>query len=171
MNKRDVAIVIGHDWSSKGAFSRIVGQPEYDYNKEVAEMIGCDVYTHSPNISYKNKMRATYQKLSHYALTLELHYNAASPSAHGAEALFFHTNPLGKRAAELFAEMVSSRYGTRNRGAKQLSNLNQRGYWAVASGIPTGLILEPFFGTHKEAYKFKNKCAYAGLISEFIEKI
>ena len=169
MKIKDVAIVIGHDWSSKGAFSYHIGLSEYDYNKKVAELIGCDTFTHSPNFSYKNKMKATYSKLNHYDLTLELHYNAAAnANAQGAEALYFHTNMLGKEYAECFAQMVSSEYDIKNRGAKPLSNENQRGYWAVASGIPTGLILEPFFGTNEDARKFTDIHDYADLIKRFI---
>lgn len=172
MKTKDVAIVIGHDWASKGAFSSMIGQSEYDYNKEVAMLLGCDVFTHSPNYSYRKKMKATYRALSHYDVTLELHYNAAAnTSAGGAEALYFHTNNQGSQIASLFSDMVSKEYGIRNRGAKPLSNTNQRGYWAVASGIPTGLILEPFFGTNSEASMFTDKCRYAEVLRRFISEI
>ena len=87
------------------------------------------------------------------------------------EALHFHTNINGRSAAQLFSSMVSKEYGIRNRGAKPLSNANQRGYWAVASGIPTGLILEPFFGSHHDALKFKDKLRYANLLTQFIKSI
>ena len=168
MNKKDVAIVIGHDIISKGAYSDILGMYEYDYNMQVAKLVGCDIYTHSRNVSYRRKMKATYSKLSDYDLTIELHFNAAHPAANGAEALYFHTNERGRRAAMLYSKMVSDQYGTRNRGDKPLNNANQRGYWAVASGIPTAIIAEPFFGTNVEANKFKDVCEYAGVLSEFI---
>lgn len=170
MNPNNVAIVIGHDSMSKGAYSNYIGSSEYDYNLEAANMVGCDIYTHSFNTSYRRKMKATYSKLSHYDLTLELHFNAATPNACGAEALYFHTNAEGKRFAQLFANMTSRRFGTRNRGAKPLSNVNQRGYWAVASGIPTGLILEPFFGSNSEAVKFQPHL-YAELLKEYISEL
>lgn len=170
MNLEDAAIVIGHDWTSKGAYSSILGKSEYDYNMEVAKLVECDVYTHNPNVSYRRKMKATYSKLSHYQLTIELHFNAAHQSAHGAEALYYHTNKRGHRAAMLFAKMVSEHYGTRNRGDKPLSNINQRGYWAVASGIPTAIIAEPFFGTNPEANKFKDTGEYAGVLKQFIQQ-
>ncbi len=171
MNLEQVAIVIGHDFTSKGAYSSILGESEYTYNMEVAKLVGCDVITHNPNISYRRKMKATYSKLSHYDLTLELHFNAAHQAAHGAEALYYHTNERGRHAAMTYSKMISKHYGTRNRGDKPLSNSNQRGYWAVASGIPTGLILEPFFGTNEEANKFKDKSEYAGVLKQFIKGI
>lgn len=170
MNKKDVAIVIGHDIISKGAYSDVLGKSEFDYNLEVSKLVGCDYYVHTPNVSYRRKMKATYSKLSHYDLTIELHFNAAHQAAHGAEALYYHTNERGRRAAMLYSKMISEHYGTRNRGDKPLSNSNQRGYWAVASGIPTCIIAEPFFGTNVEANKFKDACEYASVLSEFITK-
>ena len=171
MLKRDVVIVLGHDALSKGAYSSFLGLSEYDYNKRVAALTGCDVHTHAPGMPYSYKMKSTYKKLSHDDLTLELHFNAASPQAHGTESLFFHTNAKGKEYAQRFSNMCSRAYGTRNRGAKPLSNKNQRGYWAVASGIPTGLILEPFFGSNEESLKFTNPKKYAELICDFIDQI
>jgi len=165
-----VAIVIGHDWTSKGAYSSYIGQSEYTYNLEVANMVGCDVFTHKPNYSYRQKMKSTYNKLSHYDLTIELHFNAANQYANGAEALYFHKNEKGRIAAMKYATMVSDHYGTINRGDKPLSNSNQRGFWAVASGIPTAILVEPFFGSHSEANKFKDKCEYAGVLRRFIQE-
>jgi len=169
--KRDIALVVGHDWISKGAKSSYIGKSEYNYNIEVAKKTGLDYFVHKPNSSYRRKMKATYGKLSNYDLTIELHFNAAIPQASGVECLYFHTNEEGKRFSKLFCDMVADEYGSRNRGAKPLSNSNQRGYWAVASGIPTGLLVEPFFGTNLEANKFKDVCKYADLISEFARKI
>ncbi|MGB0851501.1 MAG: hypothetical protein ACPGTP_09645, partial [Bacteroidia bacterium] len=159
MKLKNVAIVIGHEKYRTGAYSPFLKSSEYAYNKEVAKLIGCDTFMHPQHISYRSKMRSTYRSLTHYDLTLELHFNASSRdgrgsgAVQGAEALYFHTNAEGRAAAQIFSSMVSKEYQIRNRGAKPLSNANQRGYWAVASGIPTGLILEPFFGDHPDAIK------------------
>ena len=171
MNKSRVALVIGHDRFRKGAYSSTLGQSEFTYNLEVAKLVGCDIYTHSPHLTYKSKMKATYGKLSEYDLILELHFNGASYSANGTEALYFHTNPQGKRIANKFCEIVCADYTTRNRGAKPLSNENQRGYWAVASGIPTTVLLEPFFGSNEESIKFGCKKNYAKTLEKFIRSI
>jgi N-acetylmuramoyl-L-alanine amidase len=170
MRTRNIALVIGHDWVRKGAYSKFIGYTEYDYNLEVAKLTGLDYFTHTPHPSYRQKMRNTYRKLSEYDLTLELHFNAASPQANGVESLYFHTNQKGKDYADLFCLLIHNEYGSRNRRAKPLSNSNQRGYWAVASGIPTGLILEPFFGSHIESKKFECKERYAKVIREFAER-
>ena len=171
MKKQDAAIVIGHDWTRKGAFSPHLNKSEYDYNKLVALNTGCDVFSHTPNVSYRRKMRSTYRNLSEYAITLELHFNAALSHVQGAEALYFHTNTHGAESAKLFSDMVSKEYSIKDRGAKPLSNSNQRGYWAVASGVPTGLILEPFFGSHKAAVDFNDVCRYSNLLIDFIENL
>lgn len=168
---KNIALVIGHDWMRKGAYSKLLGYTEYDYMLEVAKLTGLPYYTHTPNPSYKTKMRNTYRKLSEYDLTLELHFNAASPQARGVEALYYHTNIRGRDYAELYCQLVHNEYGSRNRGAKALSNSNQRGFWAVASGIPTGLILEPFFGTSNECLEFKCKERYAKLLVDFANRV
>lgn len=168
MNLNDVAIVIGHDHLKKGAYSPIIEQSEYDYNKVVAELIGCDVYTHSPNDSYTRKMKDTYSKLSNYYLTIEMHFNAAIPQASGCECLYYHTNMDGKEYSQKFVDQLSDRYDTRNRGIRGLSNNKQRGYGSIASGSPTGILIEPFFGSNIEAKKFEDEYKYANFLTEFI---
>lgn len=171
MNNEDIAIVIGHDAMSKGAYSHHLKQSEYDYNRGVADIMGLDTYLHTPHYSYKQKMKRTYRKLSHYELTLEMHFNAAHERVQGVEALYFHTNQKGREIAKIYCEVFSKEYGIKNRGAKPLSNPNQRGYWAVASGIPTGLILEPFFGSNYECKPFADKERHAATMCEFISRI
>lgn len=168
MNLNDVALVIGHDHLKKGAYSPIIEQSEYDYNKEVAQLVGCDIYTHSPNASYSRKMKDTYSGLSHYYLTIEMHFNAAIPQASGCECLYYHSNSDGKEYSQKFVDQLSAHYDTRNRGIRGLSNKQQRGYGAIASGSPTGILIEPFFGSNIEAGKFEDITKYAKFLTEFI---
>lgn len=162
-----VCLVVGHDSKDKGAFSATLGKSEYDYSLEVAELVGCDVMTHSANGSYKAKMSETYSKLSRYKLTLELHFNAANGVAQGVEALYFNGSDLGKEYATKYAAIFARAYGLRNRGAKPLS-LGSRGYWAVASGRPTGLILEPFFGDEKQCERYDDVVMHAEVLRNFV---
>ncbi len=164
----NVAIIVGHDYFREGAYSSILEMSEYTYNLRAAKASGFDFYLHKPNTSYKRKMFATYKDLHHYDLTIELHFNAAIPQANGVECMYFHTNKVGYVYAEKFCTFMSNRYDLRNRGAKPLSNNNQRGYWAVASGRPTGLLVEPFFGTNAEANKFKCPEEYGKVLAEFV---
>ena len=168
---KKVCLVVGHDLLRKGAYSSSLNTSEYNFNLSVAKASGLDYVIHRPNYGYKSKMKATYQKLSHYDLTVELHFNAAIPQANGVECLHYHTNQVGWHLSTEFCKYISKVYGTRNRGAKQLSNSNQRGFWAVASGIPTGLLVEPFFGSSNyEANKFKDIDKYAKHLKTFLNE-
>ena len=171
MNDSEIAVVIGHDYISKGAFSDYINQYEFDYNSEVAQIMGLDTYTHEPSSSYTHKMQNTYRKLGKYSLTLEMHFNAASEGVQGVEALYYGGNMEGKRIAQIYCDLVAKEYGVRNRGAKPLSSDKDRGFRAVASGKPTGIILEPFFGSNVDCKAFKDKQRHAALMCDFISKI
>jgi len=171
MNDNQIAIVIGHDYISKGAYSEYINQYEFDYNIGVAQITGLDTYTHSPSSSYTHKMQKTYRHLDNYSLTLEMHFNAASEGVQGVEALYYGGNMEGKRIAELYCDLVAKEYGIKNRGAKPLNSDKDRGFRAVASGKPTGLILEPFFGSNSKCKAFKDKERHAALMCDFISKI
>jgi hypothetical protein len=171
MRDNEIAVVIGHDHISKGAYSEYIKEYEFDYNSAVAKITGLTTYTHTPSHSYTQKMQDTYRQLDQYSLTLEMHFNAASESVQGVEALYYGGNAEGKRIAELYCELVAKEYGVRNRGAKPLSSDSDRGFRAVASGQPTGLILEPFFGSNSDCKAFKDKDRHAALMCNFISKI
>jgi N-acetylmuramoyl-L-alanine amidase len=172
---KNIAIVVGHDNLSRGAYSPFLDFTEYEYNTKVGRRLkemGYDVFKHQPNISYRQKMKTSYRRLNGYDLTIELHFNSFHNNlAHGCECLYFHTNKKGKELAAHFSEYISKAYYTRNRGPKALSNPNQRGYWAVASGIPTALLIEPFFGSNPEANKFLDPTEYANTLAEAIQLI
>ena len=167
MTLSEVVLVVGHDAKSKGAYSDVLKKYEYDYCLEVANLVGCDVVTHKPGLPYVQKMQNTYKDLDKYNLTLELHFNAANGIAQGSEALHFYKNKVGALYAAKYAELFSREYGITNRSSKPLSK-NDRGYWAVASGKPTGLILEPFFGDEKQAERFSDAVMHAEVLRKFI---
>jgi hypothetical protein len=171
MNNNGIAVVIGHDYISKGAYSDYINEYEFDYNSAVAKITGLNTYTHSPSKSYTHKMQSTYRQLDQYSLTLEMHFNAASEGVQGVEALYYGGNVEGKRIAQLYCDLVAKEYGVRNRGAKPLSSDADRGFRAVASGKATGLILEPFFGSNSDCKVFKDKERHAALMCDFISKI
>ena len=149
MNNNEIAVVIGHDYISKGAYSDYINEYEFDYNSAVAKITGLNTYTHSPSKSYTHKMQSTYRQLDQYSLTLEMHFNAASEGVQGVEALYYGGNVEGKRIAQLYCDL----------------------FRAVASGKATGLILEPFFGSNSDCKVFKDKERHAALMCDFISKI
>lgn len=156
---KKVAIVVGHTEDSQGACSPHNISCEWEFMFGVATELCVmrelgDIYLYD---TYKNgygNMVAKHAKTINqkdYDLILELHYNAATPSAQGAEVLYHHKDTenwdevtIGKN---LLAKMEA--LGFRNRGVKHLT-AKDRGYAAVY--LPKGncLIFEPFFGSNED---------------------
>lgn len=148
-------LVIGHTQFKMGACSPYGIPCEWEYNNTIAELVRerIDVGIHhysSYNFGYTNMVKRSAKETDplDYKLILELHYNAASPSANGCEALYYFKNNNARILAEEFCNMYTDCIGGKNRGAKALYRPDQRGYQAVFQRQPTTLILEPFFGTN-----------------------
>ena len=150
--RNTTALIIGHTKLSKCACSPWGLPCEWDFNNDVAEQLAgeVDIYHYgSYNLGYNSMVKKSARETDpkDYKLILELHYNAATPSANGCEALYYFKNPKGKLIAEKFCELYTGAMGGKNRGAKALYSPEQRGFGAVFYRKPTTLILEPFFGT------------------------
>jgi N-acetylmuramoyl-L-alanine amidase len=172
------ALIVGHTELRKGACSPHGLPCEWDFNNMVAEHVRAlvDVGVHhysSYNYGYTQMVRTSAKETDplDYKLVLELHYNAASPSANGCEALYYFKNQRGAKIAERFCELYVDCIGGKNRGAKALYRPDQRGYGAVYYRRPTTIILEPFFGTNQEdVERIKNNMdGYAQVIVETIK--
>lgn len=178
---KKVAIVVGHTAWSKGAQSPYL-PAEYDYNLEVANKLkqygsNYDVFTHRTySVGYYNMWRETAAKINsqNYDLVIELHYNAASPVAHGTETLYYFNSKKGKQYAQIFSQQISEDFGTKLRGiqgVKPLVNKNDRGFYAVYLPKPPALIVEPFFGSNEEeSVLFKDTDKYAESLHKAIQK-
>ena len=171
------ALVIGHAKDRKGACSPFGIPCEYDFNKEIAFMAA----ERNPEIlilehggykyGYKYMQTRTSNAINRLDIDLvfELHYNAAHPSANGAEALYYFANRKAAELAFKFALLMHDKMGYSPRQGKPLINKNDRGYWAVFLPKPTTLILEPFFGTNESDCKKMDKNKYVDVILETIE--
>ena len=170
------AIIIGHTKLKPGACSPWGLPCEFELNKQIAEAVAefdleVDVFEHeSYKYGYKYMTRRTASRINKgdYDLVLELHYNAAHPSAHGAEALYYFRNPKARELALRFSLQMAAKMGYRNRGAKALVNEKDRGFWAVFYPNPTTLILEPFFGTNKDDVSRFDAAIYVSVILNLI---
>ena len=118
-----VALVIGHNKRSKGAYSTIVGS-EYDYWKRIAEKIKTeiplmvDVYERKPNQYYTREMFEVLEELNKndYKFCMELHFNAAaSEQANGCECLVYHKNEKAKELAMNFMARLQNKFGSKIR--------------------------------------------------------
>lgn len=121
MNK--VALIIGHNKRSKGAYSGILGS-EYDYWKRIAEKIKeripeqVDVYERKPNKSYMPEMNEVLKELNEndYKFCIELHFNSAgSEQANGCECLVYYKNKKAKELATNFMARLQNRFESKIR--------------------------------------------------------
>ena len=118
-----VALIIGHNQRSKGAYSTIVGS-EYDYWKRIAEKIKTeiplvvDVYERKPNQYYTREMFEVLEELNKndYKFCMELHFNAAaSEQANGCECLVYYGNNKAKELATDFMARLQNKFGSKIR--------------------------------------------------------
>ena len=118
-----VALVIGHNSRSKGAFSSIIGT-EYDYWKRIAEKIKAeipnlvDIYERQPNESYLKEMRKVINEMDKhdYKYCLELHFNASSSEkSNGCECIIYKGNKKAEVLATQFMARLQNNFGSKIR--------------------------------------------------------
>ena len=118
-----VALIIGHNKRSKGAYSTIIGS-EYDYWKRIAEKVKTeipalvDVYERKPNQYYTREMFEVLEELNknNYKFCMELHFNAAaSEQANGCECLVYCGNNKAKELATDFMARLQNKFGSKIR--------------------------------------------------------
>ena len=118
-----VALIIGHNQRSKGAYSQIVGS-EYDYWKRIAEKIKTeipeivDVYERKPNKAYIPEMNEVLKELNKndYKFCLELHFNSSlNRDANGCECLVYWKNEKAKKLATDFMARLQNIFGSKIR--------------------------------------------------------
>ena len=116
-----VALIIGHNQRSKGAYSTIVGS-EYGYWKRTAEKIKTeipalvDVYERKPNKFYVPEMNEVLKELNKndYKFCIELHFNsAASELAKCCECLVHYWNNKAKELATDFIARLQNKFGSK----------------------------------------------------------
>ena len=171
-----IAICVGHNSRSKGAFSKFLNQTEFDYNKRVAGILK-EISCHDIHIFYRKSQNSYNKEISeladqvnkhHFDLALELHFNSFNGIANGVEALYFHNSKVGLELATEFSKRISFVYDSLNRGAKPLTNDGQNGFGFVQKLKAPAIILEPFFGDNEEAIKFINVQKYAETLNDWI---
>ena len=179
-NAKRLAIIVGHSKNRPGARA---GEPlqqyEYTFNSEIAKSIerrgrdcGLAVQTFfrdDVGIAGAYRNASSYQPEA----IIELHFNAATPAAHGAETLYSSVNPQSEKLAQLLQKSMCDALGSRDRGIKHIKK-GGRGYGNVsASSLPSALV-EPFFGSNTADCEnaVEKKCFYVkGLVDAVLEFI
>lgn len=177
--KLKVALIIGHNKRSKGAYSPFLEKSEYDYYKEVTDIVNkiddtIDIYSRSAKDGYISEMRPVVAEINkhNYDYVLELHFNSADRNARGCECLIYKNSEKGKNVAKSFNKMLSEEFDIpiRGKGLIEITNDNQRGGYGICNTYCPYVLIEPFFGSNEEARKFKNPEIMARFILKFIRK-
>ena len=177
-----VALIIGHNKRSKGAYSTIVGS-EYDYWKRIAEKIKTeiplmvDVYERKPNKFYTQEMNEVLKELNKndYKFCMELHFNSSlNRNANGCECLVYHKNNKAKELATNFMARLQNIFGSKirgNHGIIEVSDSKTRGAYGICKSKDTYILVEPFFGSNQdESLKFSVEKDVVDLFVNFIKE-
>ena len=172
-----IALVIGHNNRSEGAYSETLGMTEYDYYKEVAAKVKeelkdvVDIYERQPNKSYTREMTPVIEKINSnkYDYILELHFNAATnKETQGCECLVHFKSTQGINIANNFLNKITNKFrNLRNRGLIKIENSSQRGGYGICKTKYPYILVEPFFGSNEFANQFTTDIM-ANLLVDFI---
>lgn len=115
-----VALIIGHNDRSRGAYSPIL-LSEFKYWKRIAEKIKgeipeiVNVYERKPNKAYIPEMNEVLKELNKndYEFCLELHFNGSlNRDANGCECLVYWKNEKAKELATDFMARLQNVFGS-----------------------------------------------------------
>ncbi len=153
-----VALIIGHDRGDEGAARCTDGVQEYTWNRDLAARIWkldpeiFEIFHIDPSLSYSASIADVYDRVDAWGcdLTIEHHFNAASPRASGTETFSSGSAGSLRFAHAIQAAMVET-LGLRDRGVKIRNRSRKgRGYLSLVSGRAPAVLLEPYFGSNPD---------------------
>lgn len=156
-----IAICVGHSRPNDSGAASVTGVSEWDYNSELAEMIGDKlmiphkIYSVYKGTGYVTAIKWLSKKMKEDGVdtALELHFNAASPKATGHEWLYWHSSEKGRLLSRALRDSFEDSFPLfRSRGIKPKQKKDRGAYFLRATPM-TACIAEPFFGTNKEDWK------------------
>ncbi|MGL4652591.1 N-acetylmuramoyl-L-alanine amidase, partial [Cetobacterium sp.] len=165
---KKIALIVGHNEKSKGAYSEYLKISEYDFFKKVLDKL-FDKYDEVfnldddfiknikehvslfrvPNTGYSKEMAEVVKELADkkFDIAIELHFNAtASHNQFGNTALYWHKSEEGKRLSDLFQDIMTKKTGIRKLDLIQIKSLDQNGAYGIIKSKCPYILLEPFFG-------------------------
>jgi len=182
-----IGICVGHSRKGdQGAYtSGEYSVSEWDFNRDLARRISSvlpvesKVYDDYELSTYSSAISrlAKRMKCDGIDVAVELHFNAASPSANGHEWLYWHTSKGGKTLASLLRDEMEEAYPDMiSRGAKPRKP-RQRGSAFLRKTHCYAVIGEPFFGTNVDEWGSINHSrgklagVYARALTKFTQSI
>lgn len=193
MNHRliTIALVVGHEPGKPGASGRYLDAfgrerevNEYAFNTVVSREVRNMLYSEAglQVIDIRRQAAGGYGKLPGAVnetmadFALELHFNAATPTATGTETLYWHRSARGKQFAAIVQRHMLVALQLRDRGIKPIDE-DGRGGWFLGRTSMPAVIAEPFFGSnpqemgHAMLHTETLAAAYAAAIREIAGEI
>jgi hypothetical protein len=165
-----VAMIVGHNEKSKGAFSSHLNTSEFDFYGNVIDRLfelyedRFDVADKSflqkkkeevsifrvPNTGYSKEMAEVVSTINNgkYDVAIELHFNAGGGT--GSTVLYWHKSKQGKDLSDLFQNIMSKKTGIKKRDLIQIKDSSQNGAYGIMHSKCPYVLLEPFFGDSKD---------------------
>ena len=183
--KFKVAILVGHNSSQQGAYSKDLEMTEWEYNKLVAnylkrkKIVKHMMYILDNHIKViENKMQEVLDVINkqNYDLVVELHFNShTTNTAEGSTGIHYKTNSKTKEYLNIFQDMLKRIWGIVKRPLIPitLSDINSvNGAYGILKSKADYVLLEPFFGSNeREARKFKSYLQYGDTLDKSIKNI
>jgi len=167
--KQRLVLAVGHSRAKDNGAVGLDGvTSEWAYNRALAHFINLyldesidvtivDVYKGDSYGDAMMNLKLAVDPLK-ADLVVELHFNSFSdPNANGYEALYWHTSLRGRTAADAFIDVFETCFPDNlNRGAKPVTDTNQRGARFLKTLKAPCVILEPFFGSNPKEWEMFN---------------
>ena len=156
-----IALCVGHSRRGDSGASSTSGVSEQSfYSRFIVKQLAGELMAMGFEVviideyeggSYGSAMRWLAGELKRLGVDLayELHFNAATPSAHGFETLFWHKSKVSRKVAEAMQTTQAKAYPEmKDRDVEPLGDqAHERGTLFCSLPACPSLILEPFFGS------------------------
>ncbi|NIZ63518.1 hypothetical protein DL239_21410 [Sedimentitalea sp. CY04] len=148
-----IAIVIGHNARAQGAVRITDGQPEFQWNSHLAELIqeidpaSVRVFRRVAGVVYSKQIDQVYREVDEWGanVSIELHFNGShDPSAEGCLTLSSGTAGSMALAREVHHRMLAVMQNEDD--GIQVRGRRARGGRSLWAGAAPAIMAEPFFG-------------------------
>lgn len=145
MSKAKIIVIAGHGGRDPGAIANGVREADLTHAQMVMlqqQLLARNYTVASPSSSLPLKDKIAFaEKNTDARLLVDLHFNAATPAAHGTETYVrVNAGEFENVLAENLSRGIADVLGTHNRG-KKTENLSQHGRLGILhTGIPSVLI-------------------------------
>jgi len=161
-----IAICVGHSRRNDNGAVSVDSTSEHTFNSGIARELKAilskrgicsEVFDQYDADSYGAAMSWVAHRIKSIgaSATVELHFNSATPTAHGHEFLYWGNSTGGKKLARAFAESYQDHFPQstpRREGGLFPITKSARGSQFLQKTHCPALILEPFFGSNREEW-------------------